>query len=371
MFALPKLIYPLTVLPNPSTETISFIKSKLFEFLWDSKIDRVKRETITNIHVYTKGGLKMIDIDSFIFSLKASWINRIFNKDNTGKWKHIYINKLNKYGGKLILESNLETQDINKLFEDNTFLKHVIISCNNFQKLNPPEKVPNQIIWHNKDIKVNSKTIFYKQWYDRGIKYLYQIYDFQTKHYLTFNALKNLYNIPEGDFLKYDQLVSCIPKKWKESIKYDAISFNNNDILLTQFFNAKQSVKFLYNYNLKFRQTNKINAQNKWQNIIEEKDLEWKNIYLVGIKSTIDQKLRTFQYKYLMRIIRTNDTLFKFNLVSTNLCDFCSMHTETPEHLFWDCFHTQTFWTDLNAYFKTKHINIMFTCKTVSFGILK
>ena len=34
-FALPKLIYPLTVLNNPSSEDIKTIKNKMFDFLWD------------------------------------------------------------------------------------------------------------------------------------------------------------------------------------------------------------------------------------------------------------------------------------------------------------------------------------------------
>ncbi len=70
-FAAPKLIYPLTVLHDPPEHMIKRVRTKLFQFLWDNKPDKVKRNTI--IQSYEKGGLKMLDIDSFITSVRASW----------------------------------------------------------------------------------------------------------------------------------------------------------------------------------------------------------------------------------------------------------------------------------------------------------
>ena len=46
-FALPKLIYVLTVLPNPPNDVINDIKSAIFNFIWDGKPDKIKR-TPTN-----------------------------------------------------------------------------------------------------------------------------------------------------------------------------------------------------------------------------------------------------------------------------------------------------------------------------------
>ena len=34
-FALPKLVYPLSVLPNPPEEKIKYIINKMYQFLWD------------------------------------------------------------------------------------------------------------------------------------------------------------------------------------------------------------------------------------------------------------------------------------------------------------------------------------------------
>jgi hypothetical protein len=51
------------------------IESKCFKFIWNGKPDKVKRNTL--IGDIEKGGLKMIDIESYFISLKASWVSRL------------------------------------------------------------------------------------------------------------------------------------------------------------------------------------------------------------------------------------------------------------------------------------------------------
>ena len=47
-FALPKLVYPLTVLPNPSKEIIQDIINTMFRFIWNGKPNKIKKETLMN-----------------------------------------------------------------------------------------------------------------------------------------------------------------------------------------------------------------------------------------------------------------------------------------------------------------------------------
>ena len=53
-FALPKLIYPLTVLNIPPVDILKQIKSEIFKFIWESP-DKIKRSTI--MQDYKNGGL--------------------------------------------------------------------------------------------------------------------------------------------------------------------------------------------------------------------------------------------------------------------------------------------------------------------------
>ena len=43
----------------------------------------------------------------------------------------------------------------------------------NYRRYN---KMENQIIWYNSDIRINGKPFFWKENYKRGLKYVYQLY---------------------------------------------------------------------------------------------------------------------------------------------------------------------------------------------------
>ena len=57
-YALPKLIYPLTSLPNPPKDSIKRIENLMYDFIWDGKPDKIKRVILTSD--FDKGWLIMI-----------------------------------------------------------------------------------------------------------------------------------------------------------------------------------------------------------------------------------------------------------------------------------------------------------------------
>lgn len=72
---IPKLNHLFISLPTPKKEIVSFICMAIFEFLWKSKTDKIKRSLITQD--YLSGGMKMVDVRNFITSLKCTWIKRL------------------------------------------------------------------------------------------------------------------------------------------------------------------------------------------------------------------------------------------------------------------------------------------------------
>ena len=72
-----------------------------------------------------------------------------------------------------------------------------------------------------------------------------------------------------------------------------------------------------------------------------------------------------------MRIIATNEKLFKYKLKISNICDFCNSYIETSKHLFWECGHSQHFWNELSTFLKSKNIEINFSYELISFGFIK
>ena len=83
--AVSQIVYLLSSLPSHQ-KVVHEINSILYDFLWDSKGDKIKRTEIINDYD-NKGGLKMIDIQSFHASLKTKWVQSYLNTENKGKWK--------------------------------------------------------------------------------------------------------------------------------------------------------------------------------------------------------------------------------------------------------------------------------------------
>ena len=340
----------------------------MFDFIQENKPDKIKRSTLTND--YSDGGLNMIDIGKFIISLKASWIKRLFYAEvgHDSQLKAYYDHKLNVFGGNLIFESSLSQTDIKALFKKCSFLRDIILSWMLVKNTDKEPIIDREILWNNSNIKIDKKTVFFKSWFEKGIKLIKHIFDYRTKDFYSFKDMVYIFNIPETDFLKYNSLKYSIPKKLKLLLNETNINQEARSSLLENMVNSKQVNKLFYTHQLKSKPLDTIKSEIKWNSLFENQDLDWNKIYTNVISATIDIKLRAFQYKFLHRITPTNKLLFKQNLTNSNLCDFCSMHIETLQHLYWDCMTVQTFWTNLKN--KCNHLNIRIAIdlKSICFG---
>ena len=67
----------------------------------------------------------MIDLGTFIKSLKICWIKRMIEPEDNRILKNIYLSKLKPFGGKLLFEFNFSENDIHR-FTQNKFLKDIL-----------------------------------------------------------------------------------------------------------------------------------------------------------------------------------------------------------------------------------------------------
>ena len=102
--ALSKIVYLplLTIVPKSIIEVLNKIQKK---FLWSNKKCKIKHGTLCND--YKNGGLRNVDINLKIVSVKCSWIRRLYNECRRD-WKIIPLNYINNAIGKnFIFHSNL------------------------------------------------------------------------------------------------------------------------------------------------------------------------------------------------------------------------------------------------------------------------
>ena len=73
--ALSKINQLILSLPKPSEKITKDIQNLFYNYLWNGGPDKIKRSVV--IQNYDRGGLRMIDADSFNNFLKLSWLQRM------------------------------------------------------------------------------------------------------------------------------------------------------------------------------------------------------------------------------------------------------------------------------------------------------
>ena len=99
----PKVVYVSSLMSIPK-EIITELNHLLFKFLWNGT-DKVTR--LSTINKCDRGGLKMIDIDCMIKSLRSAWLKRIFRAQG-GAWRNYLRHILVRYGGLFFFHCNYD-----------------------------------------------------------------------------------------------------------------------------------------------------------------------------------------------------------------------------------------------------------------------
>ena len=113
-------------------------------------------------------------------------------------------------------------------------------------------------------------------------------------------------------------------------------------------------------------------AQLKFNTKFVDDVLEWKEIYSLPFRATLDTKSREFQYKLLNRCLVTNAFLFKVGLASTAACSFCGDMDESLEHIITSCHYSKNFWAEVIKWFDKQGIAIAhLSDKDIMLGIVR
>ncbi|KAH3754621.1 hypothetical protein DPMN_189301 [Dreissena polymorpha] len=165
----------------------------------------------------------------------------------------------------------------------------------------------------NKSYCTVLRTFFYKDWFERRIKYDYRIKDFYS-----FDDICYVYGIPSNTFLKYYTLIKSIPIHIKSEINTNNTPYTQTTFVENILGRKNKTNKIFYTLQIQ-NPTENSKTQNNWQVLFGEHELNWKHVFTMPYKATIESTLRNFQYKYIHRIKATNKYLFKCKL-SNKIC---------------------------------------------------
>ena len=345
--ALPILIQSLTVLPNPPSSMLKQIQNIFFNFLWSGKPDKIKRNVL--IGGYENGGLKMPHIESFCFSLKMTWINKLLDPLNISPWKTLLIDQYNKYGADKIWL--MTPEGINKVSSKfNSFWKDIFLNWNILNNTPDitPEGIMKQSIWLNNNLKISNKTIFYQKWCDAGIYFICDLLD-ENSEFLTLENFCTRYNL-DVNFLEYHSVIHMIPNTWKELI---ANSEKITQVTNENYEYVKKNKKSCQYFCQKFVNRHAVRPskqEEKWDRDLNTNIENWEMLYTMPFKCTKNNKLLMFQFKILHRTLATNAVLHRYGLKETHMCDFCNETKETICHLFWECMFVRNLWIEISEF---------------------
>ena len=159
-----KFVYILSLLPAPK-KIVQELNRILFKIQWKGT-DKVAR--LSTINEYENGGLKMIDLERMVKSLRLAWLKRIFG-ENDGAWKSYLRASLKRYGGLFLFYCNYDIKDRHV---PSLFYSELLQWCSEFRDGYDTKKEWQHIARNNKEIRINNKPIFYGTLFENGIIYV-------------------------------------------------------------------------------------------------------------------------------------------------------------------------------------------------------
>ena len=182
----------------------------ILDFIWDHKPPKIKYTTL--IKTKQEGGLDMKYFSLFKQALKLNWVKQLCSIPYT-QWQYIPKSLLGNIGGSELFKCNYDigqlclSKCLPALYQEIiTFGQDVIAS-------NPKNKndVLEQIIWNNKFIKPDKKSMYLQHWCYAGILKINDIFDTQQNCFPSFDSFRNKSNA-RCNFLQYFSLVNAIPQ---------------------------------------------------------------------------------------------------------------------------------------------------------------
>jgi hypothetical protein len=330
---LPKLTHLFISLPKPSPAWLKKLEQMLFHFIWNHN-DRIARSQL--IQDYSLGGLRMVHIESFIKSMKLSWIQRLLLNSNT-TWANLLECLLPERPEQYFKFGNDYLIKTLKLMK-NSFWKEVLEGLLEFRGLfdYSKEEDLSHSIWYNSNIQVGNHSVFFKNWYQNCIHIISDLLN-QEGHLMNYEEFHRRYNFSPM-ITRFYGLRCAILENYTWLLPANAIA--SRPICpkyLYSILNNGIRGKKVYDFFIEALQKEQ-KYKNKWATELDlqNNDKFWKQINL-GVKLPMEVQLQWFQYRIIHRILGTNSFLYKIGLSESPLCTFCGQTLETILHLFWEC----------------------------------
>ena len=147
-----------------------------FDFFGDHKPPKIKYTVL--IKTKQEGGLDMKDFSLFNKALKLNWVKQLCSIPDA-PWQYIPKSLLGNVGGSELFKCNYDICQLGLSKCLPAFYQEIITFWQEVIASNPKNKnhVLEQIIWNNKFIKPDNKSMYLQHWSYAGILKINDIFD--------------------------------------------------------------------------------------------------------------------------------------------------------------------------------------------------
>jgi len=346
-----KFQYLVSVFGKPDRPIIRKIDKLVYNFLWQGS-EKVKRKIIMNTR--DNGGLNVPDFETVCEVAMFKWIHRYLHCDVSCKWKQMVNYSLRHVGKEFVFNCNLSsTEGVIDSIKSSLWKSIVKRWCDIMYKKKAYLE-SDDILWLNSNFEV---PLYNQDCINNGLLYVKDMYKANTL--MCYTDLCAEYHI-KLNVIDYNTICHTIRTKYRTQMLQSELNDTECDVECSKSMaammynvNVKQLGKKLYSLLIK-RKAECYSFTDKWPSVSEQ--VEGVQTLFTSIdKISIESKLRSFQFKFLHKIVFFNDRLFKCKLATTTLCDFCHEALDSIEHRYFYCRITQAFWWEIETWLEREY----------------
>ena len=308
---LSNMIYSFSMQACPQHVIIE-TQTAIRNFVWNDKPPKVKHVVLRQ-HL-DHSGLRSPDVSLMNKAIKLAWLSRL---NTNAKWIRLANDAYFKlYGGiQYLITCNY---DIRYLKDIPNFYSEILSSLD---ELTMKTSCQLQRVWNNKNVLVNRKMVYKDAWRRSGIEYFSDLKS-ANQTWLTLSEFENKYGFVPN-VTEYNKLVRAI-----ESFNY--VQYGVADILkpgqiLCKSGNildtATAKCKDYYNEFIE-HDKHPPTSLNYWLQHRANDEQVLKSLRIIR-NCTTDTKLIAFQFKIVHNIVACKANLFKWEIATTENCDYC------------------------------------------------
>ena len=358
-FLISQLVYFMQAFIIPE-KVLTEINRILFRFIWKKRdnnkkaFEKVKRVVMCND--YTQGGLKMIDIKQMQISFILQWVIRLTGNLGTNKCAIIPRMIFLSHGPNFeCFRSNVNSKSFKGLDHIKSFFWSSVLKTWLDNNCTPSNTV-NQYLWNNKSFAYAGKTLYFRNWAEKGLTSLQDIID--QNEIMPYQSIRGILG-NSANILEYNVVAAVINRYLAtnpENVIDDVALQNKPTFRNSNVQDAKQIRNILITLNKSTPWSHSF-WKRKFNYDIDEKDWQMSFMY------TKESRLRVLQWKILHNIYPTNILLCKMRVTENNFCSYCADTVDFIEHFFFLCPVVLKFWKDVELFILRR------TGKNVKLGI--